>query len=181
MSRVACGGHHLVLLTLQDEVWVAGKNDHGQLGVCDDEAEERQPLPVLLEPCSGLKVERVACGYDHTVLVTREGALWTFGHNANGELGLGHCDSVSGPRQVAAFRSARLDAALEGSGGGDGDAAQAGMAHVRVVEVSSKPQGLQSRVLSHHHQQRSTRSSSSVSAPADLTLTLTLTLTLAAL
>ena len=142
VSRVACGGHHLVLLTLQDEVWVAGKNDHGQLGVGEDVAEERQPLPVLLEPCSGLRVERVACGYDHTVLVTREGALWTFGHNANGELGLGHCDPVPGPRQVAAFRSAQLDAAAEGGSGADSGDVPAlqtqGMAHVRVVEVSSK-------------------------------------------
>lgn len=115
VSHVACGGHHLVLLTLQDEVWVAGKNSHAQLGI--EETEDRQTQPVLLDTLSGRHITTIACGYDHTVLVTEEGSMWSFGHNANGELGHGEFGDFAHPRRIADF---------------------GGSTHVRVVDVASK-------------------------------------------
>ena len=41
-----------------------------------------------------------ACGYDHTVVVSSDGEVHSFGRNNNGQLGLGHNNNVSLPSPI---------------------------------------------------------------------------------
>ncbi|KAH3761505.1 ADPribosylation factor subfamily protein [Pelomyxa schiedti] len=47
------------------------------------------PVPVDFFPSQGLRVTQVACGDNHTAVVTEIGALYTFGDNKSGQLGTG--------------------------------------------------------------------------------------------
>lgn len=73
-----------------------GKNDHGQLGVDDMSGPVFEPTCVtgVLE---NAVVTKLACGYYHTVAVTEDGAVYTFGRNDYGQLGLGHSKHVAKP------------------------------------------------------------------------------------
>mmetsp|Transcript_7662 Transcript_7662/g.15589 ORF Transcript_7662/g.15589 Transcript_7662/m.15589 type:complete len:511 (-) Transcript_7662:134-1666(-) len=63
-------------------VW--GTGDMGQLGLGEDVSERARPTPLSL---SNLPVRRVACGGMHTLAVTSDGALWSWGVNDEGALG----------------------------------------------------------------------------------------------
>ena len=41
-----------------------------------------------------------ACGYEHTVVVSNDGEVHSFGNNSNGQLGLGHNNNVSLPTPI---------------------------------------------------------------------------------
>jgi RCC1 and BTB domain-containing protein len=66
-----------------------GKNDHGQLGL--DSASEPVLQPTrLAPPLDRAVVPQLSCGYHHTAIVTEDGAVYSFGRNDYGQLGLGH-------------------------------------------------------------------------------------------
>lgn len=65
--------------------------------------ETVQALPVLLPLQLPARVETVACGSRHSVLIDADGALYAMGCGAYGSLGLGHDGNVRGPQRVTAF------------------------------------------------------------------------------
>jgi len=84
---VAAGALHTVAVTREGELWVWGHGLYGQLGL-GDRANRLAPTLVGAEEGFGeLQVLTVACGYLHTLAVTKDGALWTFGHGEDGALG----------------------------------------------------------------------------------------------
>ena len=46
---------------------------------------------------------QVACGGAHSVALGADGSCHAWGKNQNGQLGLGHSDSVEGPTLVASL------------------------------------------------------------------------------
>ena len=84
---VVAGGYHTVAVTIQGELWVWGSGSLGQLGL-GDEANRLEPTLVGAEEAFGeLQVLTVSCGHFHTLAVTKDGTLWTFGHGHQGALG----------------------------------------------------------------------------------------------
>jgi len=81
--QVVAGAHHTVAVTLEGELWVWGHGGFGQLGLGD----ETNRLSPTLVGIGESQVLTVACGSVHTLAVTRDGALWTFGKGRNGALG----------------------------------------------------------------------------------------------
>lgn len=49
-------------------------------------------------------VEELACGDEHTAVVTDSGRLFTFGSNEWGQLGLGHANNVIKPSCVKSLK-----------------------------------------------------------------------------
>ncbi|KAI8797509.1 E3 ubiquitin-protein ligase HERC4 isoform X1 [Biomphalaria glabrata] len=86
--QVAAGASHSVVLTQAHEVLTWGKNTEGQLGRGDVE-ESSRGTPKLVKSLAVCCVLQVACGYDHTIVLTNEGCVGTWGSNAYGQLGLG--------------------------------------------------------------------------------------------
>ena len=76
---LAAGGAHTMVVTTCGAVWGCGSGEDGQLGV-GNTADRHAPVRVGGEETFGQsKVHMVTCGTDHTVAVTEEGALWTWG------------------------------------------------------------------------------------------------------
>lgn len=73
-------------MDLSDQIYVWGSDTWGQLGLGGRQTRAYS-LPQI---CSyGVRVMQVACGEEHALLLTPEGALYAFGSNADGRLGIG--------------------------------------------------------------------------------------------
>lgn len=64
---------------------MCGKGTHGQIGNLSYQ-DEMQPFFISKIPD---KVQELACGEDHSVVLTRSGEIYTMGSNARGQLGTG--------------------------------------------------------------------------------------------
>jgi len=119
---VAAGSGHTMALTLEGELWVWGGGRYGQLGLGD---EANRLVPTLVgagAAFGGLPVLTVACGEIHTLAVTKDGALWTFGNGAIGALGHNDHNNRLVPTRIEAqhFGNANI---VSTAGGGSHSAA----------------------------------------------------------
>ncbi|TYZ63890.1 hypothetical protein PybrP1_006253, partial [[Pythium] brassicae (nom. inval.)] len=105
---VACGQHHTVASLSGGGLLVFGKNDYGQLGLGDMTGPVVGPTRVVGSALENAFVTKLACGYHHTVAVTDDGAVYTFGRNDFGQLGLGHAKHVARPTLVSALARVRV-------------------------------------------------------------------------
>ena len=81
--QVTAGQYHTVGVDLRGQVWSWGLNNYGQLG--DNSITSRlTPVSIL----GGKKTFcQVTAGYSHTVGVDLRGQVWSWGYNAQGQLG----------------------------------------------------------------------------------------------
>ena len=85
---VAAGGAYNMAVGENGTLWAWGLGSSGQLGLGDT---NKRLVPTLVgaeEVFGGSQVRTVACGYDHTLVVTEEGEMWAWGKGAQGRLGL---------------------------------------------------------------------------------------------
>ncbi|XP_041858424.1 X-linked retinitis pigmentosa GTPase regulator [Melanotaenia boesemani] len=86
VTQVCCGGQHTVALTGED-VHTFGCGRYGQLGHGTFQFELCLPEP--LKHFHHSSIRHIACGENHTAVVTKSGLLYTFGDGRYGKLGLG--------------------------------------------------------------------------------------------
>ncbi|CAM9098845.1 unnamed protein product [Ascophyllum nodosum] len=97
--KMAAGLEHSLALTESGDLYSFGDNLSGQLGLGHNFTAKEQ-TPQKVPPFSKAKVMQMACGQDHTAVITSSGELFTFGNNRFGALGLpGH--NEEGPPIVA--------------------------------------------------------------------------------
>lgn len=63
----------------------------GQLGLGDLE-DRNAPTPITSSPLAGQHTRLLACGWRHTLAVSEEGQMFTWGRGTNGQLGHGSED-----------------------------------------------------------------------------------------
>jgi alpha-tubulin suppressor-like RCC1 family protein len=113
---VACGYWHVLFLlehvkTSKTEVYVMGCDGSGQLGL--DRGFCNYDMPTLLDYFKNIDVADIAAGKDHSLVLDKEGRLYSFGDGSCGQLGL---DGVGGmgrtnvtiPRQVQALAATKI-------------------------------------------------------------------------
>jgi len=82
-SHVSVGQGHVCAIS-EGSLYCWGRNDKGQLGVRETDAQFRKPMQVA----AGTLFARVAAGQDHTCAIDGEGKLLCWGENTDGLLGL---------------------------------------------------------------------------------------------
>ena len=92
-SQVIAGDEHTCVLKVDGSVWCWGANGKGQLG---DGTTDAQKTPTRVQGLSGKKIVQVSAGFEHTCAVTDTGAVWCWGSNENGRLGVGKTADVLG-------------------------------------------------------------------------------------
>lgn len=76
VRQVAAGSDHTLALTDDKVLWAWGANSRGQLGVGHTSScFDPQPVPIL----SGKNVTQIACGPQHSVAVTAQGIVFSWG------------------------------------------------------------------------------------------------------
>jgi len=83
--KVDAGNNFTAALSSDGELWVWGRNDHGQLGLGEEGmgdmySAERYPRLVRALPLEGQQVVDFACGEFHLVALTSAGALYEWGN-----------------------------------------------------------------------------------------------------
>ncbi|XP_015840693.1 probable E3 ubiquitin-protein ligase HERC4 isoform X2 [Tribolium castaneum] len=104
--QIAAGQRHSVALTNAGEIFVWGANDFGQLGLGTITPYESTPTTVC--SLSGIPFALIACGANHTFAVSKSGAVFGWGKNINGQLGLNDTVSKKFPTQLRTLRNSRV-------------------------------------------------------------------------
>jgi len=105
LTSVHAGGFHSFAISKSGAVFGWGKNTFGQLGVCD--TTDRW-YPTLVKALRLQKVKAIACGEDHTVVLTSEGGVFTFGHGQFGQLGHNSTNNEINPKKVFELMGRRV-------------------------------------------------------------------------
>ncbi|XP_008207659.1 uncharacterized protein LOC100123748 [Nasonia vitripennis] len=93
--KMVGGAGHTLFLDQRGQVFSCGWNDKGQAGVptCSSTFQK-------VEALSNERITDVACGWDSSMALTREGDVFVWGSNSHGQLGLRDVDKVSEPRKL---------------------------------------------------------------------------------
>ncbi|XP_075962646.1 putative E3 ubiquitin-protein ligase HERC4 isoform X1 [Anarhichas minor] len=105
LVQVAAGGEQSFGLSVSGGVFGWGGNDRGQLGL-GDTTDRHAPTPVH---CLNMKTTiHISCGKDHTAILTKNGAVFTFGSGQYGQLGHNSFGDELRPRLVAELWGAKV-------------------------------------------------------------------------
>ncbi|PKA60983.1 Ultraviolet-B receptor UVR8 [Apostasia shenzhenica] len=106
VSRLACGGAHVVALTYNGKVLTWGRGTCGQLGH-GDLVNYMQPKIVKFP--ENIHVHGVSAGWNHSGFVSDTGHLFMCGDGSFGQLGNGDYLSHSSPQEVLFFLSKHVE------------------------------------------------------------------------
>ena len=110
---VTAGAAHSLALTTDGSVWNWGYGRDGKLGHGD---EQRQLLPKKVEALAGQSVIAVSAGAMHSLALTAEGAVWSWGEGCYGQLGHGDQQQQLLPKKIEALVGQRVVAVSAGCG-----------------------------------------------------------------
>ncbi|XP_064615114.1 RCC1 and BTB domain-containing protein 1-like isoform X2 [Liolophura sinensis] len=96
-TSVACGQTSSMALMDNGEVYGWGYNGNGQLGLGSN---VNQPNPCKVQALSNVIVTQIVCGYAHTLALTDEGWLFSWGANSYGQLGTGNKANLVSPNRI---------------------------------------------------------------------------------
>ncbi|XP_026548213.1 probable E3 ubiquitin-protein ligase HERC6, partial [Notechis scutatus] len=83
---ISCGKEHSLAISSQGKVFSWGAGGFGQLGTGK---LKDSSTPKKIDALSKYNVIQVACGHYHSIALTKDGRVFSWGHNSHGQLGLG--------------------------------------------------------------------------------------------
>jgi hypothetical protein len=98
--QIAVGGYHNLVLTDTGVVYAFGAGGYGQLG-CGSlprSVPEPEPVKALLE--IGVQANFIACGASHSIVLGRDGKMYLFGRNVDGQCAPPSGTNVVVPRVI---------------------------------------------------------------------------------
>jgi secretion-regulating guanine nucleotide exchange factor len=95
-KSVACGANHSLVISSEDELWVSGSNSHGQIGL---DIEQTSSF-VRLKSDLFANLKAVAAGWNHSLVLLRNGQLYALGSNDNGQCGVGNMADLRRPELI---------------------------------------------------------------------------------
>ena len=101
LAQVAFGSKHVAALTHSGQVYTLGMGSEGQLGHgnTSDCTEPR-----LVDGLASRPVAQVACGKSHSLALTAEGDVYSWGASDEGQLGTGRTAPAFVPRYLSALQ-----------------------------------------------------------------------------
>ncbi|NXB50984.1 RPGR regulator, partial [Leucopsar rothschildi] len=93
-----CGRNHTLVYTEKGNVYAAGGNSEGQLGLGD--TEERTTFHLISFFTNQHKIKQLSAGSYTSAAVTEDGHLFVWGDNSEGQIGLASEASISVPCKV---------------------------------------------------------------------------------
>jgi alpha-tubulin suppressor-like RCC1 family protein len=97
VTKVCCGAFYSAAISEEGNLYGWGYNSSGQVG---SGAFSTQATPVKIIFPGDPQVVDVSCGFAHTLALTADGALYSWGRNDNGELGVPGEENATTPIPV---------------------------------------------------------------------------------
>eukprot|EP01132_Coremiostelium_polycephalum_P002603 gene2603-3227_t len=89
VTSISCGPDYSIISTDENRVYSFGMNDQGQCGI--DVGNNRIIIgePNEIESLRGVEIKKLKSGWGHTLVLTKQGQLLTWGSNFHGQCGIG--------------------------------------------------------------------------------------------
>uniref|UniRef100_J3S1J2 Putative E3 ubiquitin-protein ligase HERC4-like n=1 Tax=Crotalus adamanteus TaxID=8729 RepID=J3S1J2_CROAD len=104
--QVACGYFHSLALSKGSEVFSWGQNKYGQLGLGYE--YKKQASPQIIKSLLGIPFAQIAAGGAHSFVLTLSGAVFGWGRNKFGQLGLNDENDRYVPNLLKSLRSQKI-------------------------------------------------------------------------
>lgn len=101
--QIASGHNHCLALTNGGELYAWGSNQYGQLG-CGT-VTKCYSKPLLIASLVGVPVAFITCGANHSAILSTSGAVFAWGKNTFGQLGVDNYDTKSHPMPLRSLQS----------------------------------------------------------------------------
>ncbi|XP_051008249.1 probable E3 ubiquitin-protein ligase HERC6 [Acomys russatus] len=107
IDHVSCGKEHSMAVCHKGKVFAWGAGSHGQLGI--GEFKEINIMPMKIKALGSIKIIQVSCGHYHSLALSEDGQVFSWGNNSQGQLGLGlkFCSQAS-PQRVKSLEGIPL-------------------------------------------------------------------------
>ncbi|TVU10475.1 hypothetical protein EJB05_44009 [Eragrostis curvula] len=105
VAAVACGGFFTMGLTSDGQLWSWGANSNFELGRGSNSSDWR---PQLIPSLKNIRVIQVACGGYHSLALTDEGEVLSWGHGGHGQLGHPNLQNHRVPLSIKALSEERI-------------------------------------------------------------------------
>ncbi|XP_050536005.1 probable E3 ubiquitin-protein ligase HERC4 isoform X1 [Daktulosphaira vitifoliae] len=106
--QISCGYRHCLALTNHGELYSWGSNEFGQLGLGSNITSINVSKPTLIKSLIGLPISFITCGGYHSFVISKSGAVYGWGKNTFGQLGLNNEINMSVPVQLKTLRSIKV-------------------------------------------------------------------------
>ncbi len=93
VQSIACGNIATLFLMENGDVYTCGANNYGQQGIRSRESVVK--TPVRIPELSN--ITQIACGFGQCLALDRDGKVFAWGRNSNGQIGDGTRQNRSGP------------------------------------------------------------------------------------
>ncbi|XP_075163815.1 HECT and RLD domain containing E3 ubiquitin ligase 4 isoform X2 [Haematobia irritans] len=103
--QIACGNNHSLALTNCGELYAWGSNIYGQLGIGSPGDVVHSNTPRLISALNGIPIAFIVCGGNHSFVISKSGAVFGWGRNDCGQLGLNDYVNRCYPTQLKTLRS----------------------------------------------------------------------------
>ncbi|XP_068089297.1 probable E3 ubiquitin-protein ligase HERC3 [Hyperolius riggenbachi] len=104
--QVSCGDQHCLCLSDDGQLFTWGQNNHGQLGLGPGSATQSSPQRV--KSLEGIPLAQVTAGGFHSFALSLSGAVFGWGKNSSGQLGLNDERVRESPCQVKPLRTQKV-------------------------------------------------------------------------
>ncbi|KAM3624607.1 uncharacterized protein V6R79_025462 [Siganus canaliculatus] len=106
ISQVMCGNQHCIALSRDGQLFTWGQNTSGQLGLGKGEPSKLFPHP--LKSLAGIPLAKITAGGDHSFALSLSGAVFGWGNNKAGQLGLNDKQDRAVPCHIKFLRSQKV-------------------------------------------------------------------------
>ncbi|XP_039277120.1 probable E3 ubiquitin-protein ligase HERC4 isoform X2 [Nilaparvata lugens] len=103
--QISCGSNHCLALTNSGDLYSWGANEWGQLGIGH---KTNLHIPTKIPYFAGIPLAFIASGDNHSFALSKSGAVFGWGKNCFGQLGLNSDQNQSVPTNLKTLRSIRV-------------------------------------------------------------------------
>ncbi|KAM4052938.1 putative E3 ubiquitin-protein ligase HERC6 isoform 2-T2 [Anomaloglossus baeobatrachus] len=104
---VSCGFHHSVAICNEGNIFTWGEGSQGQLG--SGQFPPQSPIPRKITGLSDIRIIQISCGHFHTVALSEDSNVFSWGKNDVGQLGLGkQVPNQASPQLVKSLKGVPL-------------------------------------------------------------------------
>ncbi|XP_062964682.1 probable E3 ubiquitin-protein ligase HERC6 isoform X2 [Cynocephalus volans] len=107
VDLVSCGKEHSLAVCHSGRVFAWGAGSEGQLGIGN--FKEINFTPQKIKSLTGIKIIQVSCGHYHSLALSKDSQVFSWGKNSQGQLGLGKMvPSQATPQRVRSLEGIPL-------------------------------------------------------------------------
>ncbi|XP_056424428.1 probable E3 ubiquitin-protein ligase HERC6 isoform X2 [Hyla sarda] len=104
---VSCGANHSVAICNEGNIFAWGEGSQGQLG--SGKFLQQSPIPRKIAGLSDIRIIQISCGHFHTISLSADGSVFSWGKNDFGQLGLGkQMPNQASPQLVKSLKGVPL-------------------------------------------------------------------------